>query len=630
MVNYLVSVDSETKELPDAVKYALPFNPRSIVDARVDTDPASPTYRNVWLIQDDGAEIDLGDFRGLPGADGSNVLPTNTAIAAALSGSGAARDALNSVLLTTYMTLETKRLVFQTGQPIVLSFAGVRRPISLRGYRWLEYMGTATSGRQRNNEYVDTGLGGYLPRPFLTDQGQYYLDRTATFIGQATPATNGTATITLGSTTTVGMRTIEVTDGIESFKFDIAVIGPKPAAVAGKTSAFGVGLQLREDLTEVIGGFADLGVGLARHEVAWTAVETVKGTYSMPSWQTARLAALTAAGVETLALGTYQNPLYANVDTVDGAAGFAKYFEYVLNNTPGVKYAELFNEWELNAPTGSKTGTAYATFCQRVYSYLKPKFPSITFIGGFAQPRSDQPVWTDFIAAGGLAYLDGVSLHYYQATTFDMKSLLQTWETKRIAAGKDALKYLVTEWNTYQAAGVPSPDHRTQYRNGWGLNAHLIATYASEVPLDAFTFYVSVDDGNIPGSREGHFGLFQAKTTRVRGYQPKSTVVSAWMLRDLLGKYPTYVESFSSGTIRHNVFQDSAGKKLHLIQRVGTINTWVEDLAPYRAGYSFILPAGTYSARDLDQPGAGDSGYTSTGTAKSWLVGQNVLAIMQT
>lgn len=76
MANYLVSVDSETKELPESVKNALPFNPQTVVDARVDGG-------SVWLVRDNESEIPLGDLRGPAGADGSNVVPTNSAIASA-------------------------------------------------------------------------------------------------------------------------------------------------------------------------------------------------------------------------------------------------------------------------------------------------------------------------------------------------------------------------------------------------------------------------------------------------------------------------------------------------------------------------------------------------------------------
>jgi hypothetical protein len=73
MANYLVSVDSETKELPESVLYALPFSPKTIEDGAVVGD-------NLILTQKDGTEIDAGNVRGLPGP---NTVPTNTAIASA-------------------------------------------------------------------------------------------------------------------------------------------------------------------------------------------------------------------------------------------------------------------------------------------------------------------------------------------------------------------------------------------------------------------------------------------------------------------------------------------------------------------------------------------------------------------
>lgn len=75
MVNYLVSVDSETKELPESVAAALPFSPKTVVDRRTDEDG------NTWLVQIDGTELPLGNLKGEPGP---NTIPTQTAVATAV------------------------------------------------------------------------------------------------------------------------------------------------------------------------------------------------------------------------------------------------------------------------------------------------------------------------------------------------------------------------------------------------------------------------------------------------------------------------------------------------------------------------------------------------------------------
>lgn len=82
MTEFLVSVDSETKELPESVAAALPFSPNTIEDGNLVGD-------NLILTKRDGSTKDAGNVRGAPGvngtngANGSNVLPTDTAIAAA-------------------------------------------------------------------------------------------------------------------------------------------------------------------------------------------------------------------------------------------------------------------------------------------------------------------------------------------------------------------------------------------------------------------------------------------------------------------------------------------------------------------------------------------------------------------
>lgn len=55
-----------------------PVSPESIVDAHRSGD-------NIVLEQLNGDEIDLGNLRGLPGLDGSNVIPTQTAIESVLT-----------------------------------------------------------------------------------------------------------------------------------------------------------------------------------------------------------------------------------------------------------------------------------------------------------------------------------------------------------------------------------------------------------------------------------------------------------------------------------------------------------------------------------------------------------------
>ncbi|MGG7450543.1 hypothetical protein ACQ3HE_06600 [Plantibacter auratus] len=87
MVNYLVSVDSETKELPDSVKDALPFNPQTVVDARVDDG-------SVFLIKDNEEEIPLGDFTG---PAGPNTVPTAAAVVNVIQTDANAIEAVEGI-----------------------------------------------------------------------------------------------------------------------------------------------------------------------------------------------------------------------------------------------------------------------------------------------------------------------------------------------------------------------------------------------------------------------------------------------------------------------------------------------------------------------------------------------------
>jgi hypothetical protein len=82
MVQYLVAVDSETKELPAAVAAALPLSPKTIEGGSVVGD-------NLVLVQKDGTPVTAGNVRGPKGDDGANVLPTAEAIGAAIDAGAA-------------------------------------------------------------------------------------------------------------------------------------------------------------------------------------------------------------------------------------------------------------------------------------------------------------------------------------------------------------------------------------------------------------------------------------------------------------------------------------------------------------------------------------------------------------
>lgn len=85
-----------------------------IADLKGDTGPVSPesiidahrTGDNIVLEQLNGDEIDLGNLRGLPGLDGSNVLPTDTAVAQAASSTNSATRSVLDKSYTSYLFLE--------------------------------------------------------------------------------------------------------------------------------------------------------------------------------------------------------------------------------------------------------------------------------------------------------------------------------------------------------------------------------------------------------------------------------------------------------------------------------------------------------------------------------------------
>jgi hypothetical protein len=133
----------------------------------------------------------------------------------------------------------------------------------------------------------------------------------------------------------------------------------------------------------------------------------------------------TSRGRPALLLLDYGNKFYGGGDNggeepVSAAAilGFANYASFMVTHFKGViTEFEVYNEWNLNitstaVPHLSGDAGAYVNLLKVTYAAIKGANPNATVVGGVVG-GTDTNWITHFIAAGGLNYLDVLSVHPY-------------------------------------------------------------------------------------------------------------------------------------------------------------------------------------------------------------------------
>jgi hypothetical protein len=159
------------------------------------------------------------------------------------------------------------------------------------------------------------------------------------------------------------------------------------------------------------------GLGLARDEIFWGAVEPSRGVLSVPAKWDAIINNFIANGIEPLIILDYGNSLYDGGGipySKEGLDAWARYVTTVAQHFKGkVKNYEVWNEPNLDGFNPTKqSASVYTQMLKRTYTTLKGVDPNITVLGGALAGFAWD--WLDgMMEAGAYGYMDALSVHPY-------------------------------------------------------------------------------------------------------------------------------------------------------------------------------------------------------------------------
>ncbi|MBP3359228.1 MAG: hypothetical protein J6N52_00105 [Clostridia bacterium] len=266
------------------------------------------------------------------------------------------------------------------------------------------------------------------------------------------------------------------------------------------------------------------GFSGARSEVSWSLYEPVAGERAIPENYAAEVKRRKEKNIGHLEIIAYDNKaLGVGLPPVTDKELklFAEYAVNVIGDLVELYgdnlQVEIWNEYN-NADGRFKSIDAtpenYADMLKYTYPAIKAKYPNV-FVWGLDMYKIDM-AWAERVfAAGGLDYMDGISLHPYNSNTTPDNGgqIAQTAEFRELIkkyTDRD-IKLLASEWG-YSAMNYGTfPNKVTQ---GSYIVRQQVLNSAYDM-YESIYWYTANDGGEIPNSLEYNFGLLKGPSTKV-------------------------------------------------------------------------------------------------------------------
>lgn len=266
------------------------------------------------------------------------------------------------------------------------------------------------------------------------------------------------------------------------------------------------------------------GFSGARSEVSWNLYETEPGVKALPENYVKEVEGRRDRNIKHLEIIAYDNKALkvGNPPVSDEELRlFTQFAVDVVGDLIEVYgdniEVEIWNEYNNSPGHFNERGATpedYAKMLKYTYPAIKAKYPNV-FVWGLNMYKINTQWAERVFAAGGLDYMDGISLHPYNsnATPDSGGQIAQTAELKESIkkyTDKD-IKLLATEWGFSSMGYGAFPDNMNQ---GSYIVRQQVLNSAYDL-YESIYWYTANDGGDMKNSLEYNFGLMRGPDTKV-------------------------------------------------------------------------------------------------------------------
>jgi hypothetical protein len=264
---------------------------------------------------------------------------------------------------------------------------------------------------------------------------------------------------------------------------------------------------------------ADAGFNAVKDDVFWSTAEPVRNRLRiMPQWRS-YLETANGLNMSRLAILGYGTPYHkgAKPRTPEVTKDWLRYVDYVSRQLGNrVNFYEIWNEWDLEAPSDPQLSLDYVKLVQETAPLLRRNTRNLTgtpakILAGAVTPDGMRFGFADkLIESGALDLVDGLSVHPYAHCSANDGNTPEAWvrwmssyeQHVRAKAGRDVPLYLTEmAWPSHQ--GPCGKSEVTQ-----ALYMARIFFLARTVPnIQGMWWYDLYNDGPDRYDQEHNFGL---------------------------------------------------------------------------------------------------------------------------
>ncbi|MEU0565074.1 hypothetical protein ABZ297_06730 [Nonomuraea sp. NPDC005983] len=352
------------------------------------------------------------------------------------------------------------------------------------------------------------------------------------------PVNDGKASLDI-STLSPGYYTLTASTELTTRTTSFGVVTPLAAKDPWFAVAMHYGWQAATEAA-MLETASRIGWSETRSDSGWSAVEKQPGVYDFTAYAFDKGHATAARyGITSMPILGYRNTLYdggKTPSTPEGLAAFGRYGAATSQKYGGdISVYNEFNSTGFNDGACGITAQCYYNMVKAVYPLIHQANPSANVVGPTS--AGTQPAWhDDFIAKGGLDYLDTFSVNFYGYTnngpgTPPEQTVLVTEFPQLVqkVKAKKNMPVWVSEngWPTHTAGSTEAQ------QADFVIRAQVLARIAG---ASKYFWYDILDDGDNPGEREHRFGQFRRPVSGVAAPSPKPAAISqAVLIRQLAG-----------------------------------------------------------------------------------------------